>query len=68
MSIEDSVYLDHISWHTKQATEDATAKNIRLIFGRLQHNPEYNVDKKTIYITAPYTRLQILVKPSQTKV
>jgi hypothetical protein len=44
LPINDSVYLDHISWHTKQATEDATAKNIRAIFGKMQHNPVHNVD------------------------
>jgi len=50
LEIQDSVYLNHISWHTKQVPEDATAKNIRKIFGRLQHNPTYNVDRNATTI------------------
>ena len=44
LEIQDQVYLNHISWHTHQAPEDATSANIRQIFGRLQHTQEYNVD------------------------
>ncbi len=44
LEIQDQVYLNHISWHTHQAPEDATAANIRQIFARLQHTQEYNVD------------------------
>jgi len=44
MEIRDSVYLDHIAWHTKTAIEDATARNIRDIFRKYQHKPETNVD------------------------
>lgn len=44
LPIRDSVYLDHVSWHTHSAIEDATAKNIRNIFRRYQHIPEHNVD------------------------
>jgi len=50
IAVEDNVYLNHISWHTKQATEDATAANIRKIFGRLQHTQEYNVDWNASHI------------------
>lgn len=44
LEIYDNVYLNHISWHTKQVSEDATAANIRKIFSRMQHTPAYNVD------------------------
>jgi len=45
LEVQDFVYLNHISWHTKQTSEDATAKNIRDIFRRFQCEDEHNVDK-----------------------
>ncbi len=44
MCIDDQTYMEHISWHTKQTTEDATGANIRKTFSVMQRTPAHNVD------------------------
>ena len=50
LEICNNVYLDHVSWHTRQAKEDKVAQRIRAIFGRLQHEPQFNVDINAITV------------------
>jgi len=45
LEIKDRVYLNHVSFHTKQVPEDATAKRIGKTFNQLKMRPEYNVDR-----------------------
>ena len=43
--IEDRIYIEHISYHTKQANEDAISKRVALIFNQLKNISLYNVDR-----------------------
>lgn len=48
--IENVVYLNHISYHTRQIESDAVSKRIGSIFNRLKMKPENNIQtlEKTI--------------------
>jgi len=53
LEIYNYVYLDHVSWHTRQKAEDKVAKRIKAIFAKRQHDPDFNVDCVRTNIVPP---------------
>jgi hypothetical protein len=45
LEIKDSIYLNHLSWHTNEGIKDETATTIQARFSKYQKIPEYNIDK-----------------------
>lgn len=45
--ISDKTYLRHVSWHVidDPRTPDGVAKRIQQIFAKMQHIPQYNIDR-----------------------
>jgi hypothetical protein len=52
LEIKDRVYLNHVSFHTKQVPEDATAKRIGKSFNMQKGKPENSV-QVTVDVTVP---------------
>lgn len=45
LAIDNQMYINHVSYHTRQTNEDQTAKRIGHTFNMLKMMPEHNVEK-----------------------
>jgi len=45
LEVKDTVYLKHISWHTRAVNKDSTAKGVEYTFNQLKLLPEHNIDR-----------------------